>query len=81
MLQKIRAWREQRQSDRRESDEELRKEQEAAEERMGIDPAEFDVELTQAETAPWRRGVFAWGQRRSEGNEPGSAAPDDQPGS
>jgi hypothetical protein len=42
------------------SDEELRKEQEAAEERLGIDPAEFGAELEAAETAPWRRGIFWW---------------------
>ena len=44
----------------RESDEELREEQEAAEERMGIDPDEFGAELEEAEAAPWRRGVFWW---------------------
>jgi len=78
MLQKFRAWRERRKRDRQESDEELREEQEAAEERMGIDPAEFDVELKQAEAAPWRRGVLAWG-RRPESNEPGSASQDEEP--
>jgi len=58
MFQRFRAWREQRKRERRETDDELRAEQEAAEERMGIDPAEFDVELRQAEAAPWRRGVL-----------------------
>jgi hypothetical protein len=81
MLQRFRAWREQRKRDRQASDDELRQEQEAAEERMGIDPAEFDVELTQAETAPWRRGVFAWGARRPEVDEPGNTAPDEEPSS
>jgi hypothetical protein len=47
-----------------ESDEELREEQEAAAERMGIDPAELDVELRQAEAAPWRRGIVWWLSRR-----------------
>jgi hypothetical protein len=50
----------------RESDEELRKEQEAAEERMGIDPAEFGHELGEAEAAPWHRGVWWWFHRRDD---------------
>jgi len=58
----------------RESDEELRKEQEAAEVRMGIDPAEFDSELRQAEAAPWRRGIGWWLTRR----KPSPPPPDDQ---
>jgi hypothetical protein len=47
-----------------ESDDELREEQEAAVERMGIDPAELDVELRRAEAAPWRRGIGWWLSRR-----------------
>lgn len=67
MLQKFRAWRERRKREQQESDEELRKEQEAAEERMGIDPAELDTELRRAEAAPWHRGVLrSFGKRSSD---------------
>jgi hypothetical protein len=65
MLQRFRAWREGRKREQQESDEELRKEQEAAEERMGIDPAELDTELKRAEAAPWHRGVLRYFGKRS----------------
>jgi hypothetical protein len=65
MLQRFRAWRERRKREQQESDEELRKEQEAAEERMGIDPAELDTELRRAEAAPWHRGVLRYFGKRS----------------
>jgi len=64
MLQKFRARRERRKREQQATDQELRAEQEAAEERMGIDPAEYDVELRQAEAAPWRRGIGWWVSRR-----------------
>jgi hypothetical protein len=77
MFQKFRAWRERRQREQQESDEELREEQEAAEERMGIDPGELHTELGQAEEAPWRRGIFA---RPRAAKEPEAAPPDKEPG-
>ena len=80
VLQKFSAWRERRKREQRQSDEELRKEQEAAEERMGIDPDEFDVELKQAEAAPWHRGMLGWGARRREVKEAESAPQDEKPG-
>jgi hypothetical protein len=67
MFQKFRAWRKQQKRDQQESDKALRLEQEAAEERMGIDPAEFDIELSQAKAAPWHRGILRWGARRQPG--------------
>lgn len=56
----------------RESDEELRKEQEAAEKRLGIDPTEFGRELGEAEAAPWRRGIFWWLRPRGAPDEKSS---------
>jgi hypothetical protein len=55
-----------------ESDEELREEQEAAAERMGIDPAELDTELRRAEAAPWHRGIFRSFGKRSNGSRKGT---------
>ena len=72
MLQKFRASRERRKREQRESDDELRKEQEAAEERMGIDPAELDAELRRAEAAPWHRGMLSWFGKRSNGSRKGT---------
>jgi hypothetical protein len=67
MLQRFRAWRGRRKREQQESDEELRREQEAAEERMGIDPAEFDTELRQAKGAPWHRGILrSFGKRSND---------------
>jgi hypothetical protein len=61
----------------RESDEELRREQEAAVERLGIDPAEFSAELGEAEAAPWRRGLFWW--LRPRGKKEAATGPPDAP--
>jgi hypothetical protein len=63
--------------EQQETDEQLREEQEAAEERMGIDPAEFGTELGDAEAAPWRRGIFWW-LRPREVKEPPGTPPDEK---
>jgi hypothetical protein len=60
-----------RKREERETDHQLREEQEAAEVRMGIDPSELDLELRQAEAAPWHRGLWLWFRRR-----PPAAPPD-----
>lgn len=80
MIQKFRAWRERRKRERQESDENLREEQEAAEERMGIDPAELDTELRRAEAAPWHRGVLGRSVRPRAVQGPEAAPPDEKPG-
>lgn len=73
MLDRFRARRERRRREQQAIDRELREEQAAAEQRLGIDPAELDGELRQAEAAPWRRGLGWWmspRQRRESADPP-----------